>query len=142
MTEQLAASSNPLHKLLYEFETYRWDLPLFAELGLQPFRGQNWSELFVGKVELKDLLIFIWVMGAPAQFWRFEIVDFGNYSTHTITTGSGALRDHWPHVLQVARGMLGVASVYWGPPLQGKKSVKSAASWEVSDTNLLPKPQA
>jgi hypothetical protein len=107
-----------------EYKTYDWDLPLLTELGLRPFRGNVWDEIYIGHAEIDDALIFVWVTGAPAQFWRFEIVDFGNYQTHCITTGSGSLRDHWPHVLRIAQGMMGVESVYWGPPLKGKTSVK------------------
>jgi hypothetical protein len=98
-----------------DYSTYRIDLPLLAELGLKPFRGKTWQEVFVGKVTLDDALIFLWVTGAPAQFWRFEIVDFGNYQTHTVTTGSGSLSDHWPHVKRIAEGMLGVDSVSFAP---------------------------
>lgn len=98
-----------------EYSTYSWDLPLLAELGLKPFHGKTWQEVFVGKVTLNDALIFIWVTGAPAQFWRFEIVDFGNYQTHTVTTGSGSPRDHWPYVLRIAEGMLGMDSVSFAP---------------------------
>lgn len=101
--------------LFNEFRTYDWDLPLMRDLGLKPFHGKVWEEVFVGKVEREDALIFIWVCGAPAQFWRFEVVDFGNYSTHSITTGSGSLRDHWPHVERIAEGMLGVQSASFDP---------------------------
>lgn len=97
------------------FSTYSRDLPLLNELGLKPFRGKTWEEVYVGKVTVDNALVFIWVTGAPAQFWRFEIVDFGNYETHTVTTGSGLLRDHWPHVERIAQGMLGVTSASFDP---------------------------
>lgn len=98
-----------------EWETYRVDLDLFRDLGLRPVRGKVWEEVFVGRVDAEGSLIFIWCTGAPAQFWRFEIVDFGNYNTHTVTTGSGALTDHWPYVLRIAQGMLGVESASFAP---------------------------
>lgn len=102
--------TTPPFDLFNEFRTYQWDLPLLQDLGLKPFRGKVWEEVFVGKVTLGDALIFIWVTGAPAQFWRFAIVDFGNYETHLVTTGSGCLKDHWPHIERIAQGMLGVNS--------------------------------
>lgn len=102
-------------KLFDEFATYRVDLPLLEGLGLKPFRGKTWEEVFVGKVTLGSALIFIWVTGAPAQFWRFEIVDFGDYRTHSVTTGSGSLTDHWAHVLRIADGMLVAQSVSFDP---------------------------
>lgn len=103
------------YDIFNEFRTYDWDLPLIRDLGLRPFRGKTWSEIFIGKVALDDAIVFVWVTGAPAQFWRFEIVDFGNYNTHTVTTGSGALKNHWPHVERIARGMLGVESASFDP---------------------------
>lgn len=102
-------------KIFDEYATYHRDFPLLRELGLEPFHGKTWEEIYVGKVTVDDSLVFIWVTGAPAQFWRFEIVDFGNYQTHTVTTGSGALTDHWPHVERIAQGMLGVTSVSFDP---------------------------
>lgn len=46
---------------LDNFATYRVDLPLLEELGLKPFRGKTWEEVFVGKVTIGSSLIFIWV---------------------------------------------------------------------------------
>lgn len=100
---------------LNEYRTYEWDLPLMRDLGLRPFRGKVWGEIYVGHVTTDNGLVFVWVTGAPAQFWRFAIVDFGNYKTHNVTTGSGSLKEHWPHIARIADGMLGVTSVSFDP---------------------------
>ena len=96
-----------------EYRTYDRDLSLLRELGLKPFKGKIWDEIFVGKVETENALIFIWVTGAPAQFFRFSIVDFGNYNTVNISTGSGTLGDYWPHVEKMAEGMFTVNTVHF-----------------------------
>lgn len=93
------------------FRAYAWDLPLLRDLGLRPFSGKVWEEIYIGHVTRDDSIVFVWVTGAPEQFWRFAIVDFGNYQTHLVTTGSGSLRDYWPLIEKMAQGMIGANEV-------------------------------
>ncbi len=78
-------------------KTYSRDLPLFRQLGLQPFEVATGEEAyFVGMVILEDgAWVRIWVDCAPAQFWTFCVRSKEGAETR-FKTGSGALSDYWP----------------------------------------------
>jgi hypothetical protein len=84
------------------FSTYDHDKPLLADLGLREFSGKAWEEVYVGEVKVENSTVKVWVQGAPAQFWKFE-VRLEN-EVYRIETGSGSMTTYWPLVEQVARG--------------------------------------
>ncbi len=91
-------------------ETHSRDLPLFGELGLNPFTTENEEEIYLGEYKLpgyKKASIEIWVTCTPAQFWRFEII-MEDKRKFQMETGSGSLKDYWPSALLIAKDLLTV----------------------------------
>lgn len=90
---------------LETFSTYDEDKELFQRIGLKPFVGKNWETLYVGKVknEENNTSVKIWVQGAPAQFFKFE-VKVGDKITK-ISTGSGTLSQYWPMIQMMLDNM-------------------------------------
>lgn len=95
---------------IFRGRTYTWDLPLFKELGLQPFEKALHGEQFeVGRVRLDAGEITVSVTCVPEQFWAFDIfpADGDGHPIHLIT-GSGSLGQYWPTVLLFLKGMIAV----------------------------------
>jgi hypothetical protein len=96
-----------------ESQTYRHDLPLFQQLGLQPFENLPRTELVkvgtvtLGTVAIIDVSVECW----PAQFWKFEIHLKDPKRLLVLTTGSGSLGDFWPIVEKFASGMISVDEI-------------------------------
>jgi hypothetical protein len=107
---------------LQNIKPYTVDLPLLAQLGLPRWNGKIYEEVFVGEVrpyesdEKEDELtrIKIYAKGAPAQFFRFEIIRKSEAEQYTgmerieVRTGSGTLQEFWPMALSVANHCLAV----------------------------------
>ncbi len=88
-------------------KTLEIDLPLFAELGLSPFKTKRGEKKSVGKVQFGDgSYVKIWVIAAPAQFWQFEVYCAESDRIHKISTGSGSFSDYWKSIRMVAIGLL------------------------------------
>ena len=86
---------------------HKEDLPLFKELGLEPFDLPVWKNHLVGEVETNDYKIKVWVECAPAQFWKFEIYNKGAEKvTYKLSTGSGNFREYWKVAEMFAQGLL------------------------------------
>ena len=94
-------------------ETLKKDLPLFAQLGLPPFKAKGGERTLVGRVPFKDgSYVKVWVTAAPAQFWHFEVYCVEGDRIHKVSTGSGSLSDYWPTVRLLAEGLLVVDAGY------------------------------
>lgn len=92
---------------------YGKDISLLRELGLEEFEGELKEDIFVGEVKMEYRgRIKIWVVGMPAQFWQFEIVDPVDRSTYKVSTGEGSLKDFWPSVKMMSENMLMVESIF------------------------------
>ena len=89
------------------FSTYYEDKELLQRIGgLKPFVGKTWETLYVGEVknEENNTSVKIWVQGAPAQFWKFEVkVDD---KINKISTGSGSLTMYWPTIQLMLNNMV------------------------------------
>lgn len=87
-------------------KTYRCDLELFQNLGLNTFTTDNKDQLFVGEYKLPHYdktSVKIYVTCMPAQFWKFEIKTDEDCK-YVIKTGSGSLSEYWDSVMLVATG--------------------------------------
>jgi hypothetical protein len=92
-------SFEPLFDPLNDVQTYSHDLPLFNELGLEPFKTTVHKKIHVGTVTKEDgSYADIWMTGAPAQFWEFKVFDSSSGRLYEISTGSGSLSKYWPLV--------------------------------------------
>jgi len=90
-----------------EFKTYSHDLPLMKKLGLKLFKGKTHEKVYVGKYTAEDgSWAKIWVTGAPAQFFDFEIYCSESKLTTIISTGSGCLSEYWPFVEKIFDNMI------------------------------------
>lgn len=98
-----------------QVKTYSWDLPLFKELGLEPFDLKCRQKHFVGKVMVGESEVNIWVEGLPAQFYEFKILCRGvdPKRRYHVTTGSGCLMDFWAAIKMLAEDMLVVDEIEW-----------------------------
>ena len=93
--------------------TYESDIPLFHKLGLQPYDVDCHVEHFVGEVKssYSPSTAKIWVEGAPAQFFKFEVFDSESNQTYHIKTGSGELSDFWPTIEKMMNNMFVIKSI-------------------------------
>jgi len=88
------------------FSTYYGDQELFIELGLNKFKDiPNWTSIRVGEILFFGCKIEIWVEGAPAQFWTFNI-EFPEGERKRVSTGSGSLSDYWKSITDICSGCL------------------------------------
>lgn len=91
-----------------QVKTYEWDLPLFKELGLEPFDIKSGVKHIVGKVMIQESEVLIKVEGLPAQFWEFEILCRNPKRAYRVTTGSGSLSDFWAAITMLATDMMNI----------------------------------
>lgn len=92
--------------LMFAVDTYDWDLPVFARLGLKPFKTLKTHKTHkVGVVKTKTYTVKVYVEPMPAQFWKFDIRTTEGHH-YFLTTGSGALSTHWDAVEKFATGMM------------------------------------
>jgi hypothetical protein len=99
--------------MLFDAETYNWDLQLFHKLGLKTFKTNSQEKLFVGEYKLphyEKTKVKISVTCLPAQCWSFE-VETDEDDRFEIETGSGCLSLYWDSVMKVAEGMFVVKTV-------------------------------
>jgi hypothetical protein len=93
--------------------TYKDDLPLFEDLGFDPFDTTSNNEMYLGEYKLPGFdraSIKVSVTCMPAMFWEFEIV-VEDGRTVVLETGSGKLLDYWPVAMLIARDMIQVTDL-------------------------------
>jgi hypothetical protein len=121
----------------YRVITYQSDLPLFHKLGLRPFNVANHVTHFVGEVKEEDgSYVKIWVTGAPAQSFDFEIFDAEGGNIYKATTGSGCLEDFWPTVAKIMGNMFVIKAAQQCESADGQVRCAPAASPELDRSAL------
>lgn len=106
-----AAKNLKTMKDLDTYSTYYEDQDLFTELCIPRFKEiPNWTSIRVGETYVSDCKVEIWVEGAPAQFWTFNI-EFPQGEKKRVSTGSGSLADYWKSIEYMCSGCLIIEDV-------------------------------
>jgi len=90
---------------------YSWDEPLFNELGLEFFDIGVWQKHYIGKVDIGDSWVKVWVKACPAQFWTFEIYCGKSKKHYEVRTGSGRFVDYWPFAKSLAESIVTIKEI-------------------------------